>query len=266
MREFTRGMAFLGRGFAFWRRRPGAMALGLVPAAVVGALFLAGLITLGIFLPDLTEAVTPFADGWPALWVTVIRLAVGTAMVGAALVLVAVSFTAITLFIGEPFYDRIWKAVEADAGSAGIDADYGFWRSLRDGLALFTRGIAVALLAALLGLVPVVGGILGAVSGVLLTGWLLADELATRALSARGLDAAARRRLMRQHRARMLGFGVATQLCFLVPLGAVATMPAAVAGSTLLARSLLGENASGPAGRPGHPPASASARARVDIA
>ena len=44
---------------------------------------------------------------------------------------------------------------------------------------------------------------------------------------------------MRRHRARVLGFGVATQLCFLVPLGAVATMPAAVAGSTLLARSLL---------------------------
>jgi CysZ protein len=34
----------------------------------------------------------------------------------------------------------------------------------------------------------------------------------------------------------MLGFGVATQLCFMVPLGAVATMPAAVAGATLLGR------------------------------
>ncbi|MCR2783535.1 EI24 domain-containing protein [Microbacterium sp. zg.B96] len=239
MREFTRGMAFLGGGFSFWRRRPGLMALGLVPAVIVGALFLAGLITLGVFLPDLTEAVTPFADGWPALWATVIRLAVGTAMVGAALVLVAVSFTVLTLFIGEPFYDRIWKAVEADAGSAGIAADYGFWRSVRDGLALFVRGIGVALLAAVVGLVPVVGGILGAVCGVLLTGWLLADELATRALAARGIGAGARRKLMRAHRARMLGFGVATQLCFLVPLGAVATMPAAVAGSTRLARSLL---------------------------
>ena len=38
-----------------------------------------------------------------------------------------------------------------------------------------------------------------------------------------------------------LGFGVATQLCFLVPLGAVATMPAAVAGATVLGRELLAD-------------------------
>jgi CysZ protein len=51
---------------------------------------------------------------------------------------------------------------------------------------------------------------------------------------------------MRAHRARVLGFGVATQLCFLVPLGAVATMPAAVAGSTLLAHSLFGREPTDP--------------------
>ena len=51
---------------------------------------------------------------------------------------------------------------------------------------------------------------------------------------------------MRGRRARILGFGVATQLCFLVPLGAIITMPAAVAGATVLARSLL-ETADAPA-------------------
>jgi CysZ protein len=34
----------------------------------------------------------------------------------------------------------------------------------------------------------------------------------------------------------VLGFGVATQLWFLVPLGGVLVMPAAVAGATILAR------------------------------
>ena len=241
MREFARGVGLLGRGFAYWKRRPGAMALGLVPAAIVGALLLSGLIALGIYLPRITEAATPFADTWPGLWASVIRIAVGTAVFGAALVLVAVSFTALTLLIGEPFYERIWKAVEADQGEASIDSAYGFWRSVGDAVSLVARGAGVALLAALLGFVPVVGGVLGAVFGVLFTGWLLADELASRALTARGLDSAARRRVMRAHRGRMLGFGVATQLCFMVPLGAVATMPAAVAGSTLLARTLLEE-------------------------
>ncbi|KQZ85130.1 hypothetical protein ASD56_01825 [Microbacterium sp. Root166] len=215
------------------------MALGLIPAAIVGALFLAGLITLGAFLPAITEAMTPFADGWPGVWATVIRVTVGTALMGAALVLVAVSFTALTLLIGEPFYERIWRAVEAELGTADIDAPYGFWRSVADTLALLARGLGVAALAALIGLVPVVGGILATVFAVLFTGHLLATELTSRALTARGIPPAARRALMKRHRARVLGFGVATQLCFMVPLGAVGTMPAAVAGATVLARSLL---------------------------
>ncbi|GAA1998081.1 EI24 domain-containing protein [Microbacterium pumilum] len=239
MREFVRGITLLARGFAYWPRRPGLMALGLVPAAIVAALFLAGLIALGAFLPAITEAMTPFADGWPGLWSTVIRVAIGTALLGAALVLLAVSFTALTLLIGEPFYDRIWRAVESDLGSSGIDADYGFWRALGDGFRLLARGVGVALLAALVGLVPVVGGVLSTILALLLTGWLIADELTPRALTARGIDRAARRELMRHHRARVLGFGVATQLCFLVPLGAIITMPSAVAGSTVLACSLL---------------------------
>ena len=215
------------------------MALGLVPAAIVAAVLIAGLIAVGTFLPGITEAVTPFADGWPGLWATVIRVAVGTAIFGGALVLVAVSFTALTLLVGEPFYDRIWRTVEADLGHADIDSGYGFWRSVADVLGLLARGFIVAIAAALIGLIPAVGGVLATIFAVSFTGWLLADELTSRALTARGMPRATRRRLMRRHRARVLGFGVATQLCFLVPLGAVATMPAAVAGATLLARSLL---------------------------
>jgi CysZ protein len=248
MRDFARGVALLGRGFAYWRHRPGLMALGLIPAAIVGALFLGGLITLGAFLPAIAEAVTPFADGWPGIWASVIRAAVGTAVLGAALVLVAVSFTALTLFVGEPFYDRIWRAVEKDLGDPATESPYGFWRALWDVVVLLARGVGVALLAALVGLIPVVGGVLATVFAVLFTGWILADELTARALTARGMVPAVRRELMGRHRARVLGFGIATQLCFIVPLGAVATMPAAVAGSTLLARSLL-ESAPAPARR-----------------
>ena len=113
MREFARGVGMLGRGFGYWRRRPGLMALGLVPAAIVALVLLGGLIALGVYLPAIAEAATPFADGWPGLWATVMRVAVGTAVFGAALVIVAVSFTALTLLVGEPFYERIWIAVKA---------------------------------------------------------------------------------------------------------------------------------------------------------
>ncbi|WP_103662933.1 EI24 domain-containing protein [Microbacterium sp. CJ77] len=240
MREFFDGARMLLRGLAFWRRIPGPMMLGLVPAAIVGIVLFAGLVILSFHLPRLAEFVTPFADGWPGLWAGVVRVAVGTAMLGAAFVVIAISFTALTLLIGEPFYDRIWRAAERDLGGVPADTPYGFWRSVGDGFSFVGRGIAVAIAAGLLGLIPVVGGIAGAVGGVLMTGWLLADELSSRALSARGIDHRARRALLAGNRARTLGFGVATQLCFFVPLGAVLIMPAAVAGSTVLARSLVG--------------------------
>lgn len=90
----------------------------------------------------------------------------------------------------------------------------------------------------LIGLIPVVGSTVAAVLGFLLTARLLARELTSRAFEAHGLPLAARRQLLSSRRWRVLGFGVATQACFLVPLGAIAVMPAAVAGATMLAREL----------------------------
>lgn len=245
MREFGRGVAALGGGFAVWRRRPGTMALGILPAAIVGLLFLAGLVTLGAYLPAITEAVTPFADAWPGVWAGLLRFTVGTAVFGAALVVVAVTFTAVTLVVGEPFYERIWRTVEADLGRTDEDGRYGFWRSVVDALSLIARGVGVAVLSVLIALIPVVGGVCSTLVGVAFTGWLLADELTSRAFTARGMTRRERGRVLAAHRLRVLGFGIATQLCFLVPLGAVVTMPAAVAGSTLLARALLEPAGSG---------------------
>lgn len=236
--DFTRGIGLLFRGFGWWRKRPGTMALGLIPAGIVGLALLAGLITLGAFLPTIAEALTPFAGEWPSIWLTVIRIAAGTAVFGAALVVTAVTFTALTLMVGEPFYERIWKQVETDTGASVPAADYGFWRGARDGLMLLLRGVLAALIAAVLGFIPVVGGVLGGAVGLTLTAWLLADELAARGLAARGLTRVERRELLRGRRALTFGFGLATQLCFLVPLGAIVTMPAAVAGATLLAREV----------------------------
>ena len=91
----------------------------------------------------------------------------------------------------------------------------------------------------LVGFLPVVGPLVGAVLGLLVSGRLLASELLTRPLEARGIDRDARRALLRRTAAAVLGFGVATQLCFLIPLGAIVVMPAAVVGATGLARDLL---------------------------
>lgn len=239
MREVLEGARLLLRGWGYWRRRPGVMALGLVPAALVGAVVAVAIVVLLVHLADVAQWVTPFAQDWSPVWQRATRLAAQAVVLAAALVLVVVTFTAATLTVGEPFYDRVWRAVEvAETGSVPA-GDTGFWRGAVDGFALVARGLAVAVAAGALGLVPVVGTVLGWVGGVLLTGWVLSHELTSRALVARGVPRAERDRLLRLHRRRAVGFGAATQLCFLVPGGAVATMPAAVAGATLLAHAVL---------------------------
>ncbi|MDR5699680.1 EI24 domain-containing protein [Agromyces aerolatus] len=239
LREFAAGFGMLGRGFGFWRRRPRLMLLGLVPAAIAFVLLAAALITLGVQLPALVDWATPFADSWDGFWQGVLRFTIALIVFAGAAVLAVVTFTALTLVIGDPFYERIWRAVEQDLGGPVPDEGGGFWRSVVDALQLVGLGLVVAVVAGLAGLIPVVGTVLGAVLGVVLTGRLLVRELTGRAFEARGLSLEHRRALRRANRWRTLGFGVATQLCFLVPLGAVATMPAAVAGATMLARQLL---------------------------
>jgi CysZ protein len=79
--------------------------------------------------------------------------------------------------------------------------------------------------------VPVLGAMVG--------GWVLALELTGVPFERRGLRFRHRRAMLRQRRAMALGFGMATFVSFLVPLGAVFAMPAAVAGATLLSRRLF---------------------------
>jgi CysZ protein len=246
LREFATGFGLIWRGFGFWRRRPDAMALGLIPAAIAFVVLAALLTGLGVSLPRLVDWATPFADEWHAGWQALLRVSLGVVAFGAAALLAAISFTALTLVIGDPFYERIWREVEHQLGSPPSGDGTGFWRTVADALGLVALGVLAALVTTLAGLVPLVGGVLAAVLGVVLTGRLLARELMARAFDARAIEPAQRRAMLARSRWRVLGFGVATQLCFLVPLGAVATMPAAVAGATMLARDLLDASAESP--------------------
>lgn len=238
IREFAAGFGILLRGFGFWRTRPGLMTLGLIPAVIAFALLLAVLIPFALSLGGIASWITPFADGWDARWRDLLRVAVGIVLLLAAVLLSAAVFTALALTIGDPFYQRIWHGVERELGGPEPTGETGFWQTLGEGLRLVLFGILIALLTLLIGLIPAVGGVVASVTGVVLSGRMLARELTGRAFDARGMPSSERSRVLASNRARVLGFGIATQLCFLVPLGAIIAMPAAVAGSTILARSL----------------------------
>ncbi|WP_309128370.1 EI24 domain-containing protein [Microbacterium sp.] len=237
--EFLTGIRFLGRGFGYWRRRPGLMTLGLLPGLIALVLLAAAIIPLLLSLGTITTWITPFADGWEPFWATALRSALGVVIAIGALVLASVLFTALTLLIGDPFYQRIWRSVENDLGGEVPEGDGGLRVAVAESIRLVALGALVALLALVIGFIPLVGAVLATVTSILLTGRLLARELTGRALNARDIASHDRTRLFAGRRSRLLGFGVATQLCFMVPLGAVFIMPTAVAGATLLARDLL---------------------------
>ncbi|GAB4005882.1 EI24 domain-containing protein [Nocardioides ultimimeridianus] len=236
---FGHGVRLLLHGQGLWRRRPRLMLLGLIPAALVAVVMVALLIALLLYVDDLVTWATPFADGWASGLRSVFRAALEVVAVLGSGLLFVVSFTGLTLAVGDPFYERIWLAVEHELGGEVPERGLGWLRGAIDGVVLVLYGIAASLVVLLLGLLPAVGAVVGAVLGVVVSGRLLAGELVSRPLAARGMDRAARAALLRPHRGELLGLGVGVQLCFLVPLGGVLVMPGAVAGATYLAREAL---------------------------
>lgn len=255
LREFFSGVGVLGRGLALWASAPRLMLLGAIPALIVGVVYLAGIIALLVALPPLSDALTPFADDWDPVWRTAVRIAAGAALVGLAVLIVVFTYTAITLLVGDPFYERIRFHVEEREGGAPPDeAAGGFWGQLGRGLVTTLRMLvltaAVGLLLFAGGFIPVVGQTVVPVVAALFGGWVLAIELTGYAFDARALRLRDRRRMLGVRRARTLGFGVTVYLLFLLPLGAVFVMPAAAAGATLLAREALQPRAGRPADAP----------------
>lgn len=242
-REFLAGIGDLGRGFRFWATSPRLMLLGAVPALIVGAVWAALLVWLFTSIDAFAAAVTPFADAWVEPWRTGVRVLTGLAVLAVALVVAALTFTAVVLTVGDPFYERISRAVEERLGDAPEERDEGVaagvLRAARDGLRLLLLSVGVGLLVLLLGLIPVAGAPIAAVAGAVLGGRLLALELTGTPFDARGRSLQDRRRALRANRPRALGFGVATYLLFLIPLGAVFVTPAAVGGAAVLTRAVL---------------------------
>lgn len=245
IRQFFTGVGFLLRGFGTWRTAPGLMLLGMVPAVIVGAILVAGFFALGFNLEAIASAVTPFANSWDEPFRTGTRVITGIAFLVVAFLIIVFAFTTITLIVGAPFYEQIWRHVERRFGVVPDANVRGFWRTLGkglgDGLRMFLTAVLFGIPLFALGLIPVVGQVLVPIVGAFIGGWLLSVELVGMAFDARGFTLKQRRTALKALRPMTLGFGVATYLVFLIPGGAVLVMPAAVAGATLLARRELGE-------------------------
>ena len=259
-REFFTGAGFLGRGLRMWITSPRLMLLGALPALIVGIVYIVGIVALLVNLETISVALSPFASGWGEPWRTGMRVVAGAAVAAAGILMLAYTFVAVTLLVGDPFYQRIWHSVETDLGNAPVEAKRGLLRSIlrsvADALRLVSLTVLVALLLLVCSLIPGLGQLIALVLGALFGGWIITLELTGLAFDARGFTLTQRRRMLRARRASSLGFGVLTYVLFLIPGAAVIVMPAAVAGAALLSRDVLATQArtQAPGQAPGHPP------------
>jgi CysZ protein len=236
-------LLFLGVGLSF--RRPHLFLLGLIPVIIAAVIFIGLFVLLLVFIDDLAGLVTWFADDWSESGRTLVRVVAGIAILGLAVVIGVLTFTQFTLLIGDPWYERISREVEAICGGGVTEVEVGFWRSLRrdlfDSLRLLALTVPIGVCLFIAGFLPFIGQIVVPVLAATVTGWFLALELVGVPFSRRGLRLADRRRAVRPYRLEALGFGTAVFVCFtFIPFGAVLFMPAAVIGGTLLARRVLG--------------------------
>lgn len=243
VREYLHGIGLFGRALRLYLRTPRLLRLGLVPTVLSGMLFVGALAVLLAFLPDLAQAATWFAEDWSPTARTLAIIVAGIGILVAALLVMVFGFSAVTLAIGDPFYERISAWVEQSLGGVADEVARGFWRelsqSLLDSARLFLLATVVGVVLFFAGLVPVAGQTVVPVLAATVGGWFLALELVGAPFSRRGLRLADRRRRLGARRARALGFGTTVFVCFLIPGGAVLLMPAAVIGGTLLAREVL---------------------------
>ncbi|HEV2921650.1 MAG TPA: EI24 domain-containing protein, partial [Actinomycetota bacterium] len=105
------------RGIGLFLRTPGVRLLGILPVVLAALLVLVLLGLLVVYLDELADALTPFADRWEEGSRTLVRVGAGLALLLTSTAVLVVSFTVIAQIIGQPFYERISDRVEHQLGA-----------------------------------------------------------------------------------------------------------------------------------------------------
>ncbi|WNF26869.1 EI24 domain-containing protein [Streptomyces sp. C11-1] len=243
-------MSDLGAGFGYlmkgqrWAVQNGRwLGFGLLPGLITLVIYAGALIGLGHGADDFVAWATPFADAWSSPWQGLLRTGLTALVFVLGLFLAVITFTAVTLLLGQPFYDSLSEEVDRSEGGEVPESELPLWRELlvsaRDSVRILLRVALYGIALFACGFIPVVGQTVVPAIGFCVSGYFLAQELTGVALQRRGFALKERLGLLRTRRLLVLGFGVPLTLSFLVPFVAVFLMPGAVAGATLLVRDLV---------------------------
>ncbi|MFE0194145.1 EI24 domain-containing protein [Streptomyces sp. NPDC058989] len=258
MRDLVTGMRYLGKGQRWVAQHGRWWGFGLIPALIALVLYAGVLTALAIWSGDIAAWATPFADDWGSPWQGLLRGVFVALLFAGGLMLSVLTFTAVTLLIGDPFYESLSEKVEESEGDCPPGTDRPLWQeiwiALRDSVHVLLRAAGFGILLFLLGFVPFIGQTVIPAIGFCVSGFFLAVELTSVAMQRRNIPVRERLRMLRGRKALAVGFGTPLVLLFLIPFIAVALMPGAVAGATLLVRDLVPDEEQPPAPDPAAAP------------
>lgn len=240
------GVGVLREGFSFVMSRPRLLVLGAIPPLITSLLTIALLIGVGLYSDDLATWATPFADTWQAAVREPFRMLFAVILFAATVLVSVVVFSSLTLAIGAPIYDKISEAVESEAGGVPgrVNDPARVWVPRLFGQLIVTilQSMAIGFVLFLVGLIPVVGGVVAAILGALAGAFLVCRELIGGPAERRGISSLKQRRQVLNREPRfVLGFSIPVYLLLSLPFVSMAVFPAATAGGTILLRRILGQ-------------------------
>jgi CysZ protein len=157
------------------------------------------------------------------------------------LVLVFFLFSLLATAIAAPFNELISEKTESLVRGIFQDTPFSVTSLLRDSargighsLAILGTYIGVLVVSLPLLLIPVVGHVLFAAIGTLLSAYMFAYEFLGCSMDRRRYSLAEKRKFIRSHLRSSLGFGLGIALTASIPFVNVLLLPAAAVGGTLL--------------------------------
>ncbi|WP_420033511.1 EI24 domain-containing protein [Streptomyces sp. cg28] len=243
MRDLGAGFGYLMKGQRWVAQHGKQYGWGLLPGLITLVLYVAALVCLAVWGDDFISWATPFADDWSSPWQGLFRGFLTAVLFALGLLLAVLTFTAVTLLVGQPFYESLSEEVDRGEGDgvvpeSGLPLWRDLWISARDSLRILVRAGLWGVLLFACGFLPFVGQTVVPVIGFFVTGFFLTEELTAVALQRREVQLRDRLALLRSRKGLAWGFGAPLAVAFLVPFVAVFLMPGAVAGATLMVRDL----------------------------
>jgi uncharacterized protein involved in cysteine biosynthesis len=230
LRRAAAGAFFVPAGLFLVLRKPRLWPYTVLPASMTAAAMVGGFV-LGLFAIPGIESVFAHRLEHAQPWFRVGALvAIWITCLGSGLLL----GLALALLLTAPILERFSRRVERIVRGNAADQNKGLGWEVGQSV----RGAAYFLAAApgvfLVGLIPLVGPVLGAIWGAHALSFQQTDAPLTR----RGLSFDARRHWHRRWRPESLGFGLAGLVTLLVPLANLLLTPALTAGATLFVLEL----------------------------